>query len=129
MKVIRHAELAKESGVDRLDAPVVGSEDLASKGELVILVGGMVDVFQKYQNFLGELGKTIEYLGAPGNGHKMKLNVNLYLGLIGESFSEALVLSLKQGFEANTFVGIINKTPHRNTFSEIKGPKDCGWEL
>src|SRR5271169_140992 len=37
---IRFTELAKESSVDRLDAPVVGSEDLASKGELMILVGG-----------------------------------------------------------------------------------------
>src|ERR1022692_1524365 len=37
---VRHAEAAKKAGVDRLDAPVVGSEDLASKGELVILVGG-----------------------------------------------------------------------------------------
>lgn len=119
---VRHAELAKRAGVDRLDAPVVGSEDLASKGQLVILVGGNRDVFQRYQSFLSELGKTIEYLGKAGNGHKMKLDVNLYLGLIGESFSEALVLSQKQGFEAKTFVDIINKTPHRNSFSEVKGP-------
>ncbi len=89
----------------------------------MILVGGDTDVFQKYQDFLSELGKVVEYLGPAGNGHKMKLDVNLYLGLIGESFSEALVLSLKQGFEANKFVDIINKSPHKNTFSEIKGPK------
>ena len=120
---VRHAEAAKKAGMDRLDAPVVGSEDLASKGELVILVGGKKEVFQKYQNFLNELGKTVSYLGSDGNGHKMKLDVNLYLGLIGESFSEALVLSLKQGFDANTFAEIINKTAHRNTFSEVKGPK------
>ncbi len=31
---IRHAQMANQSGVDRLDAPVVGSENLASKGEL-----------------------------------------------------------------------------------------------
>jgi len=120
---VRHAEAAKKAGVDRLDAPVVGSEDLASKGELVILVGGSNEVFQKYQSFLNELGKTVVYLGADGNGHKMKLDVNLYLGLIGASFSEALVLSLKQGFDAKTFVEIINKTAHRNAFSEGKGPK------
>lgn len=120
---VRHAEEAKKAGVDRLDTPVVGSEDLASKGDLVILVGGNNEVFQKYQNFLNELGKTVVYLGADGNGHKMKLVVNLYLGLIGESFSEALVLSQKQGFDAKTFVEIINKTPHRNAFSEGKGPK------
>ncbi|MGO9646082.1 MAG: NAD(P)-dependent oxidoreductase [Candidatus Bathyarchaeia archaeon] len=120
---VRHAEEAKKAGVDRLDTPVVGSEDLASKGDLIILVGGSNEVFRKYENFLNELGKTVAYLGANGNGHKMKLNVNLYLGLIGESFSEALVLSQKQGFDAKTFVEIINKTPHRNSFSEAKGPK------
>ena len=120
---VRHAEEAKKAGVDRLDTPVVGSEDLASKGDLMILVGGGSEIFRKYESFLNELGKTVAYLGADGNGHKMKLDVNLYLGLIGESFSEALVLSLKQGFDAKTFVEIINKTPHRNTFSETKGPK------
>ncbi|MGA2627022.1 MAG: NAD(P)-dependent oxidoreductase [Candidatus Bathyarchaeia archaeon] len=120
---VRHAEEAKKAGVDRLDAPVVGSEDLASRGDLIILVGGSNEVFQRYQSFLNELGKTVVWLGADGNGHKMKLDVNLYLGLIGESFSEALVLSQKQGFDAKTFVDIINKTPHRNAFSEGKGPK------
>jgi 3-hydroxyisobutyrate dehydrogenase-like beta-hydroxyacid dehydrogenase len=120
---VRHAEAAKQAGVDRLDTPVVGSEDLASRGELIILVGGSQEVFQKHQNFLNELGKTVAYLGADGNGHKMKLDVNLYYGLIAQSFSEALVLSLKQGFDPKTFVEIINKTPHRNSFSEGKGPK------
>jgi len=119
---VRHAKLAKESGVDRLDAPVVGSVDLASTGELMILVGGSPEVFQKYRTFLGDLGKTIDYLGAAGSGHKMKLDVNLYLGLIGESFCEAYVLSRKQGFDAKSFVNVINKTPHRNSFSEAKGP-------
>ena len=120
---VRHAEAAKKAGVDRLDTPVVGSEDLASRGQLIILVGGSQEVFGKYQNFLNELGKTVAYLGPDGNGHKMKLDVNLYYGLIAQSFSEALVLSLKQGFDPKTFVEIINKTPHRNSFSEGKGPK------
>jgi 3-hydroxyisobutyrate dehydrogenase-like beta-hydroxyacid dehydrogenase len=120
---IRHSQAAKENNVDRLDSPVVGSVDLAAKGELVVLVGGREEVFQKYDDFLNALGKTVLYLGAEGNGHKMKLNVNLYLGLIGESFSEALVLSEKQGFDASTFVEVINKTSHKNAFSESKGPR------
>jgi 3-hydroxyisobutyrate dehydrogenase len=108
---------------NRLDAPVVGSEDLASKGELMILVGGSSENFQKYQSFLKELGKSVVYLGVDGNGHRMKLDVNLYLGLMGEAFSEALVLSQKQGFDAKIFVDVINQTPHRNSFSQVKGPK------
>jgi 3-hydroxyisobutyrate dehydrogenase len=80
-------------------------------------------VFERYSNLLNDLGKTVAYLGADGNGHKMKLDVNLYLGLMAEAFSEALVLSQKQGFDAKTFVGVINQTSHRNGFSESKGPR------
>jgi 3-hydroxyisobutyrate dehydrogenase and related beta-hydroxyacid dehydrogenases len=120
---IRHSEAAKEAGLDRLDTPVVGSKDLASKGELIILVGGSKEVFQKYEKFLNELGKTMIYLGADGNGHKMKLAINLHLGLLAESFSEALAFSQKLGFDTKTFVETINKTPIGNYISKGKGQK------
>lgn len=120
---IRHSEAAKQAGLDRLDTPVVGSKDLASKGELIILVGGSHEVFEKYEKFLKELGKSIIYLGADGNGHKMKLAINLHLGLLAESFSEALAFSQKLGFDTKTFVETINKTPIGNYISQGKGPK------
>jgi 3-hydroxyisobutyrate dehydrogenase-like beta-hydroxyacid dehydrogenase len=120
---IRHAEAAKNLGIQRLDTPVVGSEDLAARGQLLVLVGGEREVFEKYVGFLNELGQTVMFLGPDGSGHKMKLVVNLYLGLMSESFSEALVLAQKQGFDAKTFVDVINKTAHRNALSEGKGPK------
>ncbi len=120
---IRHSEAAKETCIERLDTPVVGSKDLASKGELIILVGGNHEVFQKYGNFLNELGKTTIYLGADSNGHKMKLAINLHLGLLTESFSEALAFSQKLGFDTKTFVETINKTPIKNYISEGKGPR------
>lgn len=119
---IKQAEAAKKAGLERLDTPVVGSRDLASKGELIILVGGDQEVFQKYEKFLNDLGKTVIYMGADGNGHKMKLVINLFLGLTGETFSEVLAFSQKLGFDAKTFVETINKTPHRNYISESKGP-------
>ena len=120
---IRHSEAAKQAGVERLDTPVVGSKDQALKGDLIVLVGGSREVFQKYEKFLNDVGKTVIYLGVDGNGHKMKLAINLYLGLFAESFSEAMVFSQKLGFDARTFVETINKTPHRNYISEGKGPK------
>lgn len=120
---VRHAQAANDAGVERLDAPVIGSVNSASKGELIILVGGRSETFQRYQGFLKELSKTVVYLGVDGNGHRMKLDVNLYLGLMGQAFSEALVLARKQGFDAKTFVDLINQTPHRNSLSQTKGPK------
>lgn len=120
---IKHSEAAKQAGLERLDTPVVGSKDLALKGELIILAGGNQEIFKKYEKFLSEIGKTVIYLGEDGNGHKMKLVINLHLGLLAETFSEALAFSQKLGFDPKTFVETINNTPHKNYFSLNKGSK------
>jgi len=119
---IREAEQAKRAGVDRVDAPVIGNPDMAAKGNLSLLVGGDKNVFERNQEFLNQLGSTVIYLGKPGSGHKMKLILNLFLGTIGLAFSESFVLSQKLGFEPRAFVDAFNQTPHKNYFSDVKGP-------
>src|SRR5947209_4864953 len=119
---IREAEQAKRVGVDRVDAPVIGNPDMAAKGNLSLLVGGDENVFEKNREFLNQLGSTVIYLGKPGSGHKMKLILNLFLGTIGLAFSESFILSQKLGFEPRAFVDAFNKTPHKNYFSDVKGP-------
>jgi 3-hydroxyisobutyrate dehydrogenase-like beta-hydroxyacid dehydrogenase len=120
---VRHADLAKRAGIERLDTPVVGSKEAALSGKVIVLVGGDEDVFKKAKSFLGQIGKTVIYLGDVGNGHKMKLAVNLYLGLVAVSFSESMALARKLGLEERTYVDTINQTAHRNYFTEDKGPK------
>jgi 3-hydroxyisobutyrate dehydrogenase-like beta-hydroxyacid dehydrogenase len=119
---IRQSEQAKRAGVDRLDAPVIGNPNMAVEGQETLLVGGDERVFEKNREFLSQLGSTVIYLGKPGTGHKMKLILNVHLGAIGVAFSEAFVLAQKLGFEPRVFVDAFNKTPHRNYFSEVKGP-------
>jgi 3-hydroxyisobutyrate dehydrogenase-like beta-hydroxyacid dehydrogenase len=119
---IRQADLAKKAGVDRLDAPVIGNPEMAAKGQESLLVGGDENVFEKNREFLSQLGSTVIYMGKPGNGHKMKLILNFFLGTIGLAFSESFVFSQKLGFEPRAFVDAFNKTPHKNYFSEVKGP-------
>lgn len=110
-------------GVQRLDAPVSGSRDLAERGTLIVLVGGDTRTFEGAQGLLHDLGSTVLYLGGPGSGHRMKLVINLYLGLMAESLSEALVLARKFGFDTKTFFDTINQTPHRNYYSQSKAEK------
>ena len=119
---IRQAEQAKRAGVHRVDAPVIGNPDMAAKGNLSLLVGGDENVFEKNREFLNQLGSTVIYLGKPGSGHKMKLILNLFLGTIGLAFSESFILSQKLGFEPRAFVDAFNQTPHKNYFSDVKGP-------
>jgi len=119
---IRQAEEAKRAGIDRLDVPVIGNRNMAAEGRLSLLVGGDERVFERDREFLNQLGSTVIYLGKPGSGHKMKLILNLHLGMIGLAFSEAFVLLQKLGFDPNVFVEAFNKTAQKNYFSEVKGP-------
>src|SRR2546426_3440254 len=119
---IRQAEQAKRAGINRLDAPVIGNPNMAAEGRLSLLVGGDQNVFEKYRELLNQLGSTVIYLGRPGSGHKMKLILNLHLGMIGLAFSEAFVLSQKLGFEPGVFIDAFNKTVQKNYFSDVKGP-------
>lgn len=111
--------LTDEAAVDS----VAFGKDGFLKGELIVLVGGNHEVFERYERFLKELGKSIIYLGEDDNGHKMKLAINLHLGLLAESFSEALVFSQKLGFDTRTFVETINKTPIGYYVPQGKGSK------
>ena len=120
------AALARESrrlGINTLEVPIVGNQDMMKQQKVVLLVGGEKELFQKYEKFLRELSNKILYVGPEGYGLKMKLVINLYLGLVAESFSEVFVLSEKLGFNSETFVNILNQTAHKNYFSEAKGPK------
>jgi 3-hydroxyisobutyrate dehydrogenase len=93
------------------------------EGKVVLLAGGARDQFEKYEPFLNDLGTPVMYMGPNGAGNKMKLVVNLYLGLMAESFSEAFTFSEKLGFDPDTFVKVLNSTAHRNFVSQVKGPK------
>jgi len=121
-KSIEHADACDAKGVERLDAPVVGGPERASKGELLVIVGGRREVFEKHLSFLGTLGKQVIYVGPFGSGHSMKLAFNLYLAVLATGFSEALTLAQKLGISGKDFVGLVNKTHHKNSYTENKGP-------
>jgi 3-hydroxyisobutyrate dehydrogenase-like beta-hydroxyacid dehydrogenase len=114
---------AKEFGKNRLEVPIVGNPDMERQRKVILLAGGDRKLYDKTEAFLQQLGNPVLYIGSAGMGLKMKLTVNLYLGLIAETFSEAYVFSKKLGFGPDAFVNVINKTAHRNFVSEVKGPK------
>jgi len=121
-KSIEHAKVCDAKGIERLDAPVVGGPQRAYKGELLVMVGGRRNVFDKHAAFLGTLGNQVVYVGEAGSGHSMKLAFNLYLAVLATGFSEALTLAQKLGISGKDFVDLVNKTHHKNSYTENKGP-------
>jgi 3-hydroxyisobutyrate dehydrogenase-like beta-hydroxyacid dehydrogenase len=125
---IEHAAECEKRDIERLDAPVLGGPQPAAKGELVIVVGGRRDVYAKHLEFLRQMGKEVVYMGESGAGHKMKLAFNLYIANVAAAYSEAFVFAQKIGIDAKDFVDVVNKTPHKSSYTERKGPRMCNNE-
>ena len=121
----QHANECEKRGIERLDAPVIGGPPRALKGDLLVLVGGKREVFDKHANFLQQLGKRVVYVGSSAAGHKMKLAFNLYLAVLATGFSEAFTFAEKMGINGKDFVDVVNMTHHKNSYTESRGSMVC----
>jgi 3-hydroxyisobutyrate dehydrogenase len=120
---IEHAAECERRGIERLDAPVIGGPQLIAKGEVLVIVGGEEETYRKHSGFLHQIGREVMYMGPEGAGHKMKLAFNLYLAIMATGFSEAMTFAQKLGLTPEAFADVVNKTPHKNRYTETKGPR------
>ena len=83
------AKLAK-SRVDYLDATVLGSSKVVRNGAAVVMAGGKREVFDAASPLFRTFASRAFYLGTYGAGARMKLVVNLALGLHRAVLAETL---------------------------------------
>jgi 3-hydroxyisobutyrate dehydrogenase-like beta-hydroxyacid dehydrogenase len=82
-------KLAK-SGIDYLDATVLGSSKVVRSGAAVVMAGGRRETFDAASPLLRTFASRTFYLGSFGAGARMKLVVNLALGLHRAVLAETL---------------------------------------
>lgn len=114
------AALCLEKGIPYLDAPVSGSIKPAEEGQLVIMVGGQEQAYEKAKPIFEALGKSSTYLGESGRGNVAKLAINLFLGIIAQGLSEAVVFAEKNGVAAADLLPLINGGPLGSGFTKMK---------
>ena len=112
-----------ENGILMIDTPVMGGPSLAEKGELVVMIGGKKEVYEKYKHVFDHIGNRIFYLGENGSGHAMKLAMNLQISLLALALSEGITLAKRAGLEPKLFLEILNSTYFKTGMSVLKGPK------
>lgn len=124
----RIALLAKEQGVQVIDAPVSGSVPQVDAGSLVIFVGGEQDTYQASKPILDVLGTRHFYMGSSGMGATMKLVANALLGLSLQAIAEALMLGEKAGLERTQVIDVLKETsivsPRQKTALENAGRRE-----
>jgi len=94
------AERLSPAGVDVLDAPMSGGVARAERGDLVVMVGGPHERFERCRPLLDQLGTTVAYVGENvGDGQALKLVNQLLAGVHIAAAAEALGLAAALGLD------------------------------
>lgn len=101
-------------GIRFLDAPVFGSKGEAAAGGLWIVAGGERAVFDQALEVFKPISETVHYMGAAGNGARMKLVGNLAVAAQLEALGESLTLASKAGLDLRDVLGVFAVTDFRS---------------
>jgi 2-hydroxy-3-oxopropionate reductase len=111
-----------EQGVAFLDAPVTGGTWGAEKGELVYMIGGQPEVYERAKPILEALGKRFFLLGPTGAGQTIKLAMNLLYALEVEALAEAIGLTGAAGIAEEKLVEVMQSSMGRAPILDVKAP-------
>lgn len=118
----RVAAACQEKDVEFLDAPVTGGTWGAESGDLVFMIGGSKNTFERAKPVLSAMGKHFFLLGPNGAGQTVKLAMNLILALQVEAFAEALALVQGAGISGYKLFEVLQSTMARSGVLDVKGP-------
>lgn len=112
-----------EHGIMMIDSPVMGGPGLAEKGQLVVMIGGKKEVYQRCKEVFDSIGERTFQIGENGSGDAMKLAMNLQISILALAISEGIILAKKSGLDPLLFLEILNSTYFKTGMSVNKGPK------
>ncbi|TBR06792.1 MAG: NAD(P)-dependent oxidoreductase [Candidatus Nitrosotenuis sp.] len=115
-------EFAKK-GIVMLDTPVMGGPNVAINGELVMMVGGNKESFEKYREIFNVIANKVFYLGESGTAHAVKLAMNLQIAMLSLALSEGITLARGASIDPQVFLQILNSTYFKTGMSETKAYK------
>jgi 3-hydroxyisobutyrate dehydrogenase-like beta-hydroxyacid dehydrogenase len=110
------------AGTEMLDAPVSGGILRAREGELAVMVGGEMEVFERCYEILRAFGSQVFHVGGHGAGHLVKSLNNLLSATTLASAAETVVLANRAGIMPETFLEVINAGNARSYSTEVKFP-------
>jgi len=111
------------AGTRYLDAAVAGSSALARAGEVVVMAGGEADAFREAEPLFGLFARRWYHVGPWGSGARMKLVVNLVLGLNRAVLAEGLAFARRCGLDAGAALDVLASGPAYARVMDAKGRK------
>ena len=122
-EMTRVGQQLSEQGVGYLDATVAGSSEQARHGEALIMVGGDDAHVASCQEIFDAISPKIMHVGPCGSGARMKLVVNLVLGLNRAVLAEGLSFANATGIDPAKALEVLKASPAYSTVMDTKGDK------
>ena len=119
----RARDTLKRKGITLLDCPLSGTGAQAKLKDLVVLGSGDKKAFQAIASVLKGFSRSHYYLGAFGNGSRMKFVANLLVAIHNVSAAEAFVLGMKSGLDPKTIYQVAGDGAGASRMFQVRGPQ------
>jgi 3-hydroxyisobutyrate dehydrogenase len=119
----KYAKRLEKRGIEYLDAPMAGGALGARAAQLLFMVGGKHDVYERCIPLFEAVGKRSLYMGEVGSGHLIKLVHNQASLSIFVATCEAIILGEKLGLSMERMIEVFNEGNARSYASEVRFPK------
>jgi 3-hydroxyisobutyrate dehydrogenase len=116
------AQAAAERGCAYLDAPVSGSLKQAQGRELVFMVGGPQEAFDKAQPLFAAMGRMAKRAGGAGAGATVKLINNMLSGTMTAAVAEAVQIAEAAGIGKDAALEILGEGAAASRLLKSKMP-------
>jgi 3-hydroxyisobutyrate dehydrogenase-like beta-hydroxyacid dehydrogenase len=106
-----------------LDAEIGGSSRQVRERDVIVLCGGDAAIYAQCADVFACFARRTFHLGAWGAGARMKLALNLVLGLNRAALAEGLTFAEALGLEPRTALEVFQAGPAWSRVMETKGAK------
>ena len=110
-------------GVAYLDCEVGGSSRQAAAGEAILICGGGEEAFRRARDVLDALSGRVFHTGPAGSGTRMKLALNICIGLHRAVLAESLEFAGACGIRPAAALEILKSGPAYSKAMDVKGRK------
>jgi 3-hydroxyisobutyrate dehydrogenase-like beta-hydroxyacid dehydrogenase len=112
-----------EQKVEYLDATIAASSAQVLVGDAVVMVGGNAAAFQASKPIFATFSRESFHVGPWGSGARMKLAVNLMLGLSRAALAETLTFAGRCGLDGRLTLEILQAGNAYSRVMDTKGEK------
>ena len=107
----RAAALLAKAGMQTLDCPISGTAVRLKEGSWTIFVSGAPAVARKVKDVLAVFTKNAPYVGAFGNGMRMKFIANHMVAIYNVAVGETMTFARKMGLDAQQVWDLFAASP------------------